>query len=667
MNLSGIDWAVVATFLAIIIGMAFYTRRYSTSVADFLAANRCAGRYLIVTGDAASYIGAISVMAYFQMYYVAGFTAIWWFMMTLFVANIIALTGWQIYRFRETKAMTLAQFLEIRYSKKFRMFAGTVGFISGILNFGIFPAVSARFIVYFCGIPEHVGMLGLSVPSIVLVMAVLIIIALVFTFVGGQITVIVVDFLSGTFMYGVFILVIIAVMFVLFRWDRLMEGISYVPQNTSMVNPFKASGGRNFNMFYFIIMVFNNFMNFMAWQGNSGYKCAAKSPHEAKMAGILGTWRQVAYYTAIILLAIAAFTIMHHPAYSEIAQKVSTSMNVISDNTPTGQIKSQLLVPMAILHILPKGMIGLFCALMVAAVICTHMTYMHSWGTIFIQDIVLPARGKPFTTRQHITLLRLSILCVAVFVFVFGILYRQTDDIFMYFAITASIFLGGVGSVIVGGLYWKRGTTAAAFSAMLVGIILSVTAMIIENIWPYYHNGDKFPITSQVTLFIAICSSIATYITVSLLGPKNVYNMDKMLHRGIYASEEDKKAQLATGLKAFVLGGEATRSDKLIYVLCLGWGLFWLAVFSVGCIYNMFHHIEDSSWMWFWKQWVYVNLVAGACVWIWFAIGGFKNLKELFHTLRTTKRDSHDDGLVLSQEKTTQSCSSATKSQDLKK
>ncbi len=70
-----------------------------------------------------------------------------------------------IYRFRETGALTLAQFFEIRYSKRFRIFTGFLGFAAGIANFGIIPVVGARFMTYFLGLPQTIHVFGWEVAT----------------------------------------------------------------------------------------------------------------------------------------------------------------------------------------------------------------------------------------------------------------------------------------------------------------------------------------------------------------------------------------------------------------------------------------------------------------------------------------------------------------------
>lgn len=44
----------------------------------------------------------------------------------------------------------------------------------------------------------------------------------------------------------------------------------------------------------------------------------------------------------------------------------------------------------------------------------------------------------------------------------FGMIVPMADFIFFFMNITAAIYMGGSGSVIIGGLYWNRATTAGA-------------------------------------------------------------------------------------------------------------------------------------------------------------------------------------------------------------
>ena len=147
MHLSVLDWIIVAAFLAGLAATALATNRYARTVSGFLAADRCAGRYLIAVSYGMAQLGVISLVWFWQQYYDVGFTSIWWGFMENPALIVIALSGWVVYRFRQTRALTMAQFFELRYSKRFRVFAGLVAFFSGIINYGIFPAVAARFFI----------------------------------------------------------------------------------------------------------------------------------------------------------------------------------------------------------------------------------------------------------------------------------------------------------------------------------------------------------------------------------------------------------------------------------------------------------------------------------------------------------------------------------------
>src|SRR5258708_4967551 len=49
MNLTLLDYLIIGIPLALVLAVGVIMRRYTHSVADYLAANRCAGRYLLTT------------------------------------------------------------------------------------------------------------------------------------------------------------------------------------------------------------------------------------------------------------------------------------------------------------------------------------------------------------------------------------------------------------------------------------------------------------------------------------------------------------------------------------------------------------------------------------------------------------------------------------------
>lgn len=201
MYLEFIDWTIVFGVITAIWFIAFLTGRYTKSAADFLAANRCAGRYLLGMAEMAAGMGTVGLIANWEMYYNAGFSAMWWSLMIAPIWMVLSLSGWITYRYRATRAMTMAQFFEIRYSKKVRLTSGVIAWLSGIINYGIFPAVTSRFLIYLCGIPVNmVNLWGFELNlTLAISMFIMMGIAVALTFMGGLISIMITDFFQGQF------------------------------------------------------------------------------------------------------------------------------------------------------------------------------------------------------------------------------------------------------------------------------------------------------------------------------------------------------------------------------------------------------------------------------------------------------------------------------------
>jgi solute:Na+ symporter, SSS family len=642
MNLVVIDWLIVVICMAVLIFGVSLSKKYVQSVADFLSAGRTAGRYMITVSQGMAAIGAITIVGQWEMNYVAGFALRWWEFIMAVVLLGITVSGWVLYRFRQTRALTIAQFLEVRYSRNFRIFTGILAFISGLLNFGIFPAVSARFLIYFTGIPLNINIVGIEVSTFPLVMASFLLVSLYFVFSGGQIAVIITEFIQGVFSNFTFLMIIIFALFFV-NWDQIFNAVITAPENQSLINPYKTSKVPDFNFWYFLINVIGVIYVKLSWQGSQGFNSSAKSAHEAKMGEVLGNLRDIPKWLFLVFIPIIAYTILHNSDFSSIAQSVDATMSTIGDKA----VQNQLRIPLVLSKILPVGVMGAFMAVMLMATIGTHNSYMHSWGSIFIQDVIMPFRNKPFEPNQHLKVLRISILGVCIFIFIFSLVFPLTDFIFMYFAITAAIFVGGSGAVIIGGLYWKRGTTLAAWSALIVGSVVSVTGIILQQVY------KDFPINGQYFWGIAMGTSSIVYVLVSLLGKKQEFDMDKMLHRGKYAIKEETVVVDEVPIKGFKMlgmGKEFTRGDKIIYLTAYTWTFLWVIVFIIGTIFNLSGDVPNSSWITFWKYFVKINLVASIIVIIWFTIGGVKDFKDMLNRLKTMIRNHKDDGTVFKNE-----------------
>ncbi len=668
MRMTLIDWLIPAALFATLVAFALRTRRYSDSVSGFLAANRCAGRYLVCVAYNMAQVGIITLVWYFQQYYDTGFTSIWWGLVENPLMIVIALTGWVAYRFRETRALTLAQFLEVRYSKSFRVFCGFVAFVAGVLNYAIFPAVSARFFIWICGLPDSFPLLGAQVETFPFLMALLLSTAIFFVFLGGQIAVMVTDFLQGVFCNITF-LVIILYLLMKFSWGEIGETMLAAPAGKSMVDPLGIGAESQFNAYYWLISAFILFYTMRAWQGDQGYNAAAITPHEAKMATVLSGWRWRVLMLVALVIPVCVKVFLTHPQYAAQAQPIHDAIAAL----PTEAYQAEARVPLALGLMLPAGILGMFVAAMYGAYLSTDDTYLHSWATIFVQDVVLPVRQAlgygPVGTRAHLWLVKGSVLAIAVFAFWFGLNYKPNQYVAMWSALTAAVFVAGAGSVIIGGLYWSRGTTQGAWSAMAVGIAVSAFGILVkDNYWVFesvfgaegvpsvvaWIHGSKW-ISGQVLTFAAMAGSIAVYVAVSLATCRERFDLDRMLYRGKYRellpeSERDFRAEHASNLPEWMrkigFSREYSRTDTWITSITVLWPLAFTLLFIAGTAYAMTVGIPPEWWVSFWQYWTWLVFATGCVIVVWFTIGGFRDLKRMYAHLERYRADARDDGTV---------------------
>lgn len=637
------DWLEVILPTLVVAIVILYARRYMISVADFMTGGRVAGRYLMSLSRSEMGTGAVMVVGLFEVFYKSGFTTMWWQQLMVPIGLMISVTGFVYYRYRQTRVMTLAQFFEMRYSRRFRIFTGALGFLAGVMNFGIVPCIGARFFVGFFELPQTTPILSLQVPTYILLMAVFLTLSVLVTTSGGQVTVLVSGCFEGIFSQ-IALVIVAAVLLTLFPWSSMRHVLLEQPPGHSLVNPFDSFATTDFNLWWVLMGLFlNNIYGTMAWQNNHAFNASGLTPHEVRMGNLLGNWIIYVQMAMVTLFGLVTVTFLHHPDYAAASASTQATLNGIGDSTTVDQMR----LSVTLAHLLPVGIKGLVCAVIFMGVVSGDGIHMHSWSSIFVQDVLMPLRSRPLSLKQHLLWLRLSIIGVAFFAFCFGSLFRQDDYVLMWFQVTTVIFVGGAGAAIIGGLYWSRGTTAGAWVGMITGSVLAVSGIIVRAIYP------GFPWNGTEIAFAAALIAIAVYVITSLLTCREPHDMDRLLHRGKYAVEPEGDSAIVPLTTRFSLGkligiDEAfTRSDRWIAYGVFWWSLGWFMVVLAGSMIEFIRPFSNDAWANYW-QWASIRLpmlVAGITC-IWFTIGGTRDFFSFFHRMHHKPIDPNDDGTV---------------------
>ncbi len=263
-----IDWLILLVPLAFIIGLAIHSRKYIRGVVDFLAAGRVAGRYVISVGDMQSGLAVITLVAQCESSYQAGMALGFWGNITIPLGIFMALTGYCLYRFRQTKCLSMGQLLEIRYNRPFRIIAAFIRTIAEMMTNAIGPAIAARFFIYILGLPLTVNLWGWHISTQVMVIAIVLLLAMLIIWPGGRVSLLVTDAIQGLMSYPIFVIFTVMVLSeISWALDVAPVMLDRAP-GESFLNPNDINSLRDFNLFSLVVTIFGSILNRAAWIGN---------------------------------------------------------------------------------------------------------------------------------------------------------------------------------------------------------------------------------------------------------------------------------------------------------------------------------------------------------------------------------------------------------------
>ena len=349
--MSWIDWCIVIVPIVLIVWMAVYSGKYARGVVDYLAAGRIAGRYVLGVGDMAAAMSVIGLVSGCEAYYHAGFSVGFWGAITTPVGIFIGLTGYCTYRWRQTRCLSFGQFIELRYgSKFFRVFCAALRTIAEMVTNAIGPAIATNFFIYYLGLPHKIMICGINLPCYAIIVVLCLILAIILIWPGGRISLLITDSIQGIISYPIFV-IIVGYIILNFSWSGDVAPVMWNRvEGQSFMSPYDISDLRDFNLFALVVSLCGSVLNRAGWIGNDTTG-AGKTPHEQKMAGVLGGWRNGFSGFMILLLAIITIVFMTSPNFfrknrfnvtsAEIRQELSR--RVLDEVVPNPEKRKQIM------------------------------------------------------------------------------------------------------------------------------------------------------------------------------------------------------------------------------------------------------------------------------------------------------------------------------------
>ncbi len=443
-----LDGLIVGSYLAVVMAAGIFVRRYVGKVEHFLVAGREMDLYLGVASLAATEFGVVTCMYGAQNGYDKGFAGATPGILMALAMLVVGLTGFCVKPLRDAGVMTIPELLDRRFGPRIRWLAAVVIVLGGLLNMGVYLRIGGEFLVIVCGFDGR---------YLELVMTVLLAAVVIYTILGGMLSVLVTDFLQFVVMSAGLLAVTLLVLIDV-GWDRLVEAVE-IRHGPSGFNPFAHP---EMGWPYVLFNALLHLAAVLTWQTIIQRVLAAKDSRTGQRIYVSTSFFFVCRFLIPGIWGIAALAML---------QPAASGADTL------------YAMPRFLSSFVPAGFLGLLVAAMLAADMSTNSSYMLTWGGVIYNDIMAPLRKKtPWSEKKGLAWNRAIVAAIGIFLLLYGLWYPLKGDLWTYLGVTGSVYLASISVLLVGCCYWKRANSWGAAGALLLGALMPVSYLVLEQL-----------------------------------------------------------------------------------------------------------------------------------------------------------------------------------------
>jgi len=452
----GLEYADLGTLVVYLCGitvLGLWMGRTIHNTTDYFVGGRRFGKLFSIFhsfGTGTHSDQAVSVVA---KTYGSGMSGIWYQWLWLFCTPFY---WWIAGLFRRARAITTGDFFEARYSRSVGILFVFVGILNLMVNIGVMLKGSGAVIDATTG-----GTINADMAIIIVT-----ILFVAYGVSGGLSAAVVTDFIQGLLTIVFSFILLPFALHQLGWFSGLHEKVASVFQDhpptgmDSAADMWSLIAPGEITLFYIVIIAFNALVGFATQPHNMPQFNASRDDKIAQIGGVAGNMIKRVCTVAWTLTGLCVFV-------------------MFAGMTEKGDIdKSFGLIAHELLPQILPGLIGIFIASMLAAVMSSCDSFMICCSGLFTHNVYRPLIAPNKSERHYVNVGRvvgaLTVAGGVGFAYAFESVVHGLE---IFWKISAMM-----GIAFWAGLFWRRATTAGAWAATLLAF---AALLFTSNVGPW--------------------------------------------------------------------------------------------------------------------------------------------------------------------------------------
>ncbi|MFN7933405.1 MAG: sodium:solute symporter family protein [Bryobacteraceae bacterium] len=453
-----VDYIILFTYLAFVVGIGFSLKRYMRTSADFFLSGRSIPAWITGLAFLSANLGAQEVMgmaASGAKYGIATSHFYW-------VGAIPAMVFVGVFMmpfYYGSRARSVPEYLKLRFDEKTRGF--------NAISFAAMTVFSSGISLYAMGL-LLAALLGWDFNASIWLSAVIV---LCYIFLGGLTSAIYNEVLQFFLIVAGFLPLVFLGMKDIGGWPQLVERLKTVSTSqgfaagafTSSWQHFGSASSNPMGVEWFgMVMGLGFVLSF-------GYWCtdflvvqramAANSMAAARRTPLIAAVPKMMFPLLVILPGMIAIALTSGSGSFHLPQK------------PDGTLNYDMTIPMMLAHYFPPGMLGLGLTALLASFMSGMAGNVTAFNTVWTYDIYQSYIRKHASDAHYLWMGRMATVFGIIASVLAAYLATQFNNIMDFLQLVFAFVNAPLFATFLLGMFWKRATGHGAFTGLLMGTV----------------------------------------------------------------------------------------------------------------------------------------------------------------------------------------------------